>query len=100
MNRDELIQELRNLAGAYLGKKLYIDSDDKFLGEEIGLRGGDSIQFLDEVEQSFSISLEPLLQRRARRENPNLIQKLLGISLKEHSDFTLNELADYIMGLR
>jgi hypothetical protein len=99
VNRDILVQELRDLVSSYLGRKLSKDSDDKFLGREIGLQGGDSIQFIDEVEKLYSVPLASLLEQRLMRENQSFMGRLFGFSGHHHSDFTINELADHIIGL-
>jgi hypothetical protein len=69
----------------------------QLIGQEIGLNGGDSVQFLDELEDRFGVSLEPLVQGKIIRDPPSSIRRLLELPGRQISDFTVAELVDYLV---
>ena len=69
---------------------------DVMLGRELGIRGGDSVEFLDELEGRFNVDLRPLVERGPLEQN-TLMHRFFGIEPRcSGVDFTGRELVEFI----
>lgn len=76
-----------------------IDVDAK-IGGELGLHGGDSIEFLDEIETKFGADLTPLVEKHKTPNRKGLIRKLLNMDPTYSSDFTARQLSDFLANMK
>lgn len=93
--RERVIATLRK----YSGKRDV--SNDAFIGRDLGITGGDSVEFLDEIEEKFGIDLAPLIDARKRLRPADWLDRLLG---RKHGgetvDLTVSEVVDHVLAHR
>lgn len=70
---------------------------DQMLGRDIGIYGSDGVQIADEIEETFEVDLDPLIEAHKIFRPPTWWDRLMG---RKHgppsSDMTVRTLVDYI----
>ncbi len=78
----------------------YVASDqfdpDALLCRDLSICGGDSVEFLDELEDRFQVDLRPLVERGPLERNSRL-HRLFGVTPRRSGvDVSTNEVIDFI----
>lgn len=68
----------------------------RLIGQELGVNGLESIEFMEEMERIFKISLDELVDQYSFMNEPGKFRKILGIKPNRVSDFTVNDLIRYV----
>jgi hypothetical protein len=93
---DETLREVLMVVSAYVGTPPSALDVDAKIGSELGLSGGDSVEFLDQIEFKFGIELEPLVRRYQRLERPSWIARLFGFPPAYSTDFSIRQLVGFL----
>jgi hypothetical protein len=91
--RSKVIELIRS----YIGSDIEI-SGNELIGQDIGITRGDSVEFQDEIEDMFSVDLAPLVDAHAVTPEPGWFDRLLGQNRRAYTDFTVDELVEFISG--
>ena len=93
--RCELEEAIVSVLKDFSGRSV-IDVDE-MIGRDLGIRGGDGVQILYELEERFKIDLEPLIQSSTTYLPPSWLDRLRG---RKHvlptADVSVRELVCYI----
>jgi hypothetical protein len=83
------------LMKSYVGREIEV-AGHELIGQDVGITRGDSVEFQDEIEEMFSVDLRPLVQAHAVTPRPGWFDRLLGQNRRAYSDFTVDELVNFI----
>lgn len=71
-------------------------STDALLGRDLGIRGGDAVELLDELESHFGVDLRPLVEN-GPKERDTFVHRLFGIeSRRSGIDVSTRQVIDFI----
>lgn len=99
MNND-LFEGVLQIISSYTGKPPETIDVDAKIGADIGLNGGDSVQFLDEIEERFGADLSPLIEKHKKPNKRGFLRMLFRMEPDYSSDFTVRQLVKFISELR
>jgi hypothetical protein len=89
---ERIIAIIRSFVGPHV-----LVTHDKLVGQDLGISGGDSVEFLDELEINFEIDLDKLVLQSTFHSEPSWIGRLLGKKEgRAVADLTVGELIRYI----
>ena len=97
VTKEDVERQVLDIAKSFRGKNSVILPSD-YLGADAGIVGGDSVEFLDEVEARFGVDLKPLVERGPPPRRQPWWTWISGTPItKTGVDVTVNELVDYIV---
>lgn len=70
---------------------------DQLIGREVGISGWDGVDILYQLEESFKVDLNPLMESSEDFLPPSCLDRLLGRKHgRPYADLTVRELINYI----
>lgn len=82
------------IAGRYSGHQAA--GPDAHIARDLGIAGGDAVEFLDELEEVFGVDLKPLIERGPYERN-SYLHLLVGIERRRSGvDVTCRDIAAFI----
>lgn len=93
---ESVLDQVLRVISSYTGTSVAAIDVDAKIGMDLGLNGGDSIEFLDELEITFGTDLSPLVDRHKIPNEIGPLRRLLKLGPTYSSDFTVRQLAEFL----
>ncbi len=91
---DKVREAVCKLINEFAGKQPF--TGDSMLGADLHIYGSDSVEFLDKLENLFSVDLRPLVER-GPLERTGFWSRMFGVTPRPSGvDISVNELIDFI----